>query len=156
MNIRRATRADLAAVNKLLRQVLEVHHAGRPDLFLSGCKKYADDELLDLFLDDNRPIFVAENAEKQIVGYAFCVKRKGEGGSVFTDLPTLYIDDICVDELARGRGVGKALYEYVAAYAKREGFARITLNVWSCNQGATAFYEKMGFVPYKVGMERIL
>ena len=43
--IRRATAADIPQIDELLRQVLEVHHAGRPDLFKGGVKKYTDEEL---------------------------------------------------------------------------------------------------------------
>ena len=73
-----------------------------------------------------------------------------------TDIRTLYIDDICVDENARGRHVGKTLYEYVVSYAEQQGFYNITLNVWSCNPGAVKFYEAMGLVPQKIGMEKVL
>lgn len=45
MTIRRATAADIPQIDELLRQVLEVHHAGRPDLFKGGVKKYTDEEL---------------------------------------------------------------------------------------------------------------
>ena len=44
MTIRRATAADIPQIDELLRQVLEVHHAGRPDLFKGGVKKYTDEE----------------------------------------------------------------------------------------------------------------
>ena len=43
MTIRRATAADIPQIDELLRQVLEVHHAGRPDLFKGGVKKYTDE-----------------------------------------------------------------------------------------------------------------
>ena len=69
---------------------------------------------------------------------------------------TVYIDDICVDEAARGLGVGRALYDHILAFAREKGAYNVTLNVWSCNPGAMAFYEKLGLVPYKVGMEKIL
>ena len=69
---------------------------------------------------------------------------------------TLYIDDICVDENARGLGAGRALYERILDYAREKGCYNVTLNVWSCNPGAMAFYEKLGLVPYKIGMEQIL
>ena len=68
----------------------------------------------------------------------------------------MYIDDICVDEKARGRHVGKAIYEHILAYARERGCYNVTLNVWNCNPGAMKFYEKLGLVPYKVGMETIL
>ena len=52
------------------------------------------------------------------------------GGRVMAEHDTLYIDDICVDEKARGRHVGKALYEYVRDYAQSIGCNNVTLNVW--------------------------
>ena len=61
-----------------------------------------------------------------------------------------------MDEAARGQGVGRQLYEYIVAYAREKGCYNVTLNVWSCNPGAAAFYEKLGMKPYKVGMEQIL
>ena len=72
------------------------------------------------------------------------------------ELDTLYIDDICVDRDARGTGVGRALYDHILGYARQRGCYNVTLNVWSCNPGAMAFYEKLGMKPYKVGMETIL
>ena len=44
MNIRRAELKDMAGINKLLNQVLMVHHNGRPDLFKANVKKYTDEE----------------------------------------------------------------------------------------------------------------
>ena len=75
---------------------------------------------------------------------------------LLVDAKTLYIDDICVDEKARGKHVGTALYAHVKAYAKSQGCYNITLNVWNCNPGAMQFYEALGLVPRKVEMEAIL
>ena len=155
MYIRRAKDTDLPAVNRLLSQVLTVHHRGRPDLFKAGTKKYTDPELLALFADDTRPIFVAEE-EGAVLGYAFCVFVCHRQDNILTDVKTLYIDDLCVDETTRGKGVGKALYRYVTDFAKEQGCYNLTLNVWACNQKAMGFYEAMGLSPQKVGMEQIL
>lgn len=156
MEIRRACSKDLEGVNSLLRQVLMVHHNGRPDLFKADVKKYTDEELLDIFKDDTKPIFVGVDEEGNVLGYAFCVYQQYVNHNVLTDIKTLYIDDICVDENARGQHVGKRIYEHVLAYAKENGFYNVTLNVWSCNPTAMKFYESLGLVPYKVGMEHIL
>jgi len=72
------------------------------------------------------------------------------------NLDDFYIDDICVDESARGQQVGRAIYEHIIAFAKESGCYNVLLNVWSCNPGAMSFYEKLGLRPYKVGMEKIL
>ena len=151
MEIRRAARSDIQGINKLLRQVLEVHHKGRPDLFKGGVKKYTDNELADIIADDSRPIFAAFDSGK-LVGYAFCVIQQHPGDNILTDIKTLYIDDLCVDENERGKHVGSTVYKYVLGYARSIG----CYNVTTCNPGAVRFYEKMGLVPQKIGMEKIL
>ncbi len=156
MNIRKATPSDLDGINKLLRQVLMVHHNGRPDLFKADVKKYTDEELLEIIADDARPIFVGVDGAENVLGYAFCVYQQHINDNVLTDVKTLYIDDICVDEGARGQHVGTKIYEFVKAFAKAEGFYNVTLNVWSLNPVAQKFYESLGMKPYKVGMEEIL
>ncbi len=155
MEIRRAQEKDCGGINKLLRQVLLVHHKGRPDLFRGGVKKYTDNELIGIIADDGRPIFVAEE-NGEVLGYAFCVFICHENDNILTDIKTLYIDDLCVDEDARGKHIGTALYEFVLDFAKKSGCYNVTLNVWSCNESAMRFYEKCGLVPQKVGMEKIL
>lgn len=156
MEIRRASEKDIEGINNLLRQVLNVHHNGRPDLFKADAKKYTDEELLELIADKNRPIFVAENGTGNILGYAFCVFQQHIADNILTDIKTLYIDDLCVDEMCRGEHIGRTLYEYVLDFAKREGCYNVTLNVWACNESARKFYEKCGLLPQKIGMEKIL
>lgn len=154
--IRRALPGDLEGINRLLYQVLTVHHNGRPDLFKANVKKYTDEQLLEIIRDDSRPIFVAEDGVGGVAGYAFCVFQNHEESNVLTDIKTIYIDDLCVDESSRGRHIGKCLYEYVLDFAKQNGCYNVTLNVWSCNEAAMRFYEKCGLKPQKVGMEIIL
>lgn len=156
MNIRRATNSDMEGINKLLHQVLMVHHNGRPDLFKANVKKYTDEELAEIIADDLRPIFVAVDDREEVLGYAFCVFQQHINNNILTDVKTLYIDDLCVDECMRGMHIGKRLYEYVLHFAKAQGCYNVTLNVWFCNPGAMKFYESCGLAPQKVGMEKIL
>lgn len=155
MEIRRAEALDLRGVNRLLYQVAEVHHKGRPDLFLGNAKKYTDEEVLQIFQDDRTPVFVAAE-DGEILGYAFCIFQEVSGSHALADVKTLYIDDLCVDENARGKHIGKALYDYVLDFAKESGCYNLTLNVWACNESARRFYEKCGLKPQKYGMECIL
>ena len=154
MIIRRANKNDVPFLNKLLIQVCSVHSEGRPDLFKRGAKKYTDNELIALLSDENKPIFVAEN-NGEVVGYCFC-ELQPRGGNIFHDRTTLYVDDLCVDEACRRQGIGERLYRYVVEFAKSKGCYDITLNVWSLNEKAIAFYEKLGLKPLKVYMEEIL
>lgn len=139
----------------LLEQVNLVHHYGRPDIFKVG-RKYTDDELVAIIHDETKPILVAVDETDFVMGYAFCIYQQHIGSQLMTDIKTLYIDDLCVDETLRGKHVGKALYEAAVTLARESGCYNLTLNVWSCNPGAMRFYEKCGLVPQKVGMELIL
>jgi len=152
--IRRAEERDIYYINKLLYQVLEVHHKGRPDLFKSNAKKYTDEQLKEIIHDDNSPIFVFDD-DGEIKGYVFCMILQTQNHNIFVDRKTLYIDDLCVDENCRAQGVGKALYQFAENFAKKIGCYNLTLNVWSCNQNALKFYEMQGLVPQKTNMEKI-
>lgn len=154
MQIRRATLTDIDGINKLLYEVHKVHSDKRPDLFKVGSKKYTNEELAKIIVDDNRPIFVYVDND-DILGYAFCVFIKNNSNSL-TDILTLYIDDLCVDENARGKKVGTSLYNYVLQFAKDAGCYNVTLNVWACNNSALKFYEKCGLSVQKIGVEKIL
>ena len=155
MIVRRAEIRDTDAILKLLVQVNMVHHNGRPDLFKRMVTKYNAEELKAILVNEETPVFVCVDEKDRVLGHGFCIMQHS-GGSLMVEHPTLYIDDICVDETAREQGVGRALYEQILAYAREKGCYNVTLNVWSCNPGAMAFYEKLGLVPYKVGMEKIL
>lgn len=154
--IRRAEEKDIDRINALLKQVLMVHANGRPDIFIPGTTKYTNEELAVMMKDDSKPIFVSVDENDVVLGYAFCIFEEVKNCNNMHDMKTLYIDDICVDEVCRGRHIATGLYEYVTDFAKKSGCYRVTLNVWECNPGARKFYEKMGMKPLKAAMESIL
>ena len=153
--IRRALEKDIPKMSDLLLQVCLVHHKGRPDLFRVG-RKYSEEELKELLKLEDRPILVSVDENDEVMGYCFCILQQHKDNSVLSDIKTLYIDDLCVDENMRGRHVGKELYEAALALARALGCYNLTLNVWSCNSSALRFYEAQGLVPQKIGMEKIL
>jgi len=155
MEIRFAKKEDIDGINSLLYQVLEVHHKGRPDLFYSGVKKYTDEEIFAILENPKTPVFVAVE-EGKVLGYAFCIFTEVKGSHILKDNKSLYLDDLCVDETCRGKHVGKSLYRHVLAFARENGCYNLTLNVWSCNESAMGFYEKMGLLPQKTVLEKIL
>jgi ribosomal protein S18 acetylase RimI-like enzyme len=90
------------------------------------------------------------------MGYYFCIFQQNSNSAVMTDIKTLYIDDLCVDERLRGKHIGQELYKAAVLLAKENGCYNLTLNVWSCNPSALRFYEAQGMVPQKLGMELVL
>ncbi len=156
MYVRRAQKEDINGLLKLLVQVDMVHHLGRPDLFKGPATKYNAEELEQIINCDDTPVFVCTDESGEIFGHAFCISKQEIGHSVLTDIKTLYIDDICVDEDHRKQHIGTMLYNHVRDFAKANGFYNMTLNVWNCNPGAVKFYESLGFRSQKIGMEMIL
>ncbi len=157
MIIRKAEEKDMDGINRLLMQVLMIHHKGRPDLFQGGHKKkYTDEQLKKIIQDEHTPILAAVDEQGQVLGYAFCILKQYVNDNILTDIKTLYIDDLCVDEHIRGQNIGRQLYEAAVAFAREAGCYNVTLNVWACNEPAMRFYEKCGLKPQKVGMEVIL
>lgn len=156
MKVRMAQEKDIARIHSLLAQVAMVHHKGRPDLFKPGKSKYTEEELKILLQDSSRPILAAVDENDCMQGYAFCIFQQYKNHNIMTDIKTLYIDDLCVDETMRGKHIGRLLYNAALDYAREHGCYNLTLNVWSCNESAMKFYESCGLKPQKVGMEILL
>ena len=148
--IRQASVADIPRLIDLLQQVDMVHHRLRPDLFKPDTTKYSEQELETLLGDESKPIFVYDAGD--VLGYAFCQITEVKDDRLLQDRKTLYIDDLCVDEAARGKHIGKALFDFVCDYAKLIGCHAITLNVWEGNDSALRFYQNRGMHPQKIGM----
>ena len=152
---RRAIEKDIPKIIYLLKQVCLVHYKGRPDIFKVGTK-YSTEELKAILKDETRPILVSVYENDNVQGYCFCIYQQHVNNSVLTDIKTLYIDDLCVDETLRFKGIGKELYESAVKLAKDTNCYNLTLNVWSCNQSALKFYESLGLLSQKICMELIL
>ena len=67
--------------------------------------------------------------------------------------PTCYLQDLFTDEVARGKGVGRALINGVYDQAKRAGASRVYWQTHETNQTAMRLYDKVaersGFVVYR-------
>ena len=149
--IRKASVADIPRLMDLLHQVNMVHHQLRPELFKPNTTKYSEQELETLLGDESKPIFVYDDGK--VLGYAFCQITQVKNDRLLQDRKSLYLDDLCVDETARGRHIGSALFEFVRDYAKSIGCHAVTLNVWAGNDAAMQFYQSKGMQPQKTGME---
>ena len=154
--IRRAEARDTDRVLDLLSQVLGVHHSGRPDIFKADATKYGREELAGMFRNDEDPIFVWADENDVAQGYLFCKTEQHVGHAVLTDVRTLYIDDLCVEERLRGHGIGRQLYEFAVRYARENGYYNLTLRVWNLNEPAMRFYKSLGLQTQNEHLEQIL
>ena len=83
--------------------------------------------------------FIAENQEKQIMGFAlyFFAYYTWVGKS-------LYLDDIYVKEELRGKGIGTMLLKKIFEVAKNENCKRLRWQVLNWNIPAINLYNKIG------------
>ena len=80
-----------------------------------------------------------------------------DAGNGVTRRVLSYTEDMMVVQVAFATGgVGTALYNAVIEYAKQCGCYNVTLNVWTCNPSAQAFYESLGMKQQRITMETIL
>lgn len=152
MVIRNAVKQDIPGMLALLKQVGQVHHEIRPDIFPAGTLKYDEAALAALLQNASRPIFIAD-VDGAVAGYCFCVHKVIEDTALSVGRQELYIDDLCVDEGHRRMGIARALYTHALAYAKEIDCNMLTLNVWCGNESAMHFYQQMGMRPRNIMME---
>lgn len=146
--------ADIPRIIDLLHQVNMVHHRLRPDLFKPHTTKYSHNELAAIMQTETQPIFVFDDGK--VSGYVFCQIQEVRDDQLLQDRKTLYIDDLCVDETARGKHIGRQLFDHVRDYARTIGCQSITLNVWEGNDAAMHFYQNLDMQVRKTCMELIL
>jgi len=156
MIIRKATENDVDRLRDMLFQVQALHAKGRPDVFKAGTHKYSKEEIMGFLSNELSPVFVADLGDGVAVGYAFCDIREQKETSNLKPSKTYYLDDLCVDEKYRGKGIGKQLYNYVLSQAELTGCDSLTLNVWHLNESAIRFYERVGMSPLKSTMEKVI
>jgi ribosomal protein S18 acetylase RimI-like enzyme len=65
--------------------------------------------------------------------------------SVWTGTDDCWLEDLYVDDSARGTGLGRALVEAAFERARERGCRRIELDVNEQNTAAIALYESLGF-----------
>ena len=102
----------------------------------------------ELLHNDNTHLFVAK-IEGKIVGMLTLV---------VVDIPTgrkAWIEDVVVDEAARGLHIGAALVEHAKEEAQRLGAKKIYLTSNPSRKAAHALYSKCGFGAYDTAVFRI-
>ncbi len=137
LSIRSATRDDVQLIADLIRGLaryerLEDQVATTPEKLedtLFGARPYAETIIAE---DDSTP-----------VGFALFFHSY----STFLAQPGIYLEDLYVVESHRGKGVGRALLERLAAIAVERRCGRLEWSVLDWNRDAIGFYERLGAVP---------
>ena len=87
-------------------------------------------------------VIVAE-VSGEMLGFLFIVVRI----DYFTHERFAYVEDLALAKAAEGKGLGRRLMDEAEDWARTLGFRRIGLSVWSQNDRARQFYERLGYQP---------
>lgn len=134
LSIRFARAGDEATVLRLVRDLATYER--EPDAV-----KATEQSIHETLFGDNPQVFafLAETGGAP-VGLALWFLTY----STWTGRPSLYLEDLFVDEAARGHGIARALLRQLAQEAKTRNCARIDWAVLDWNVEAMAFYERLG------------
>ncbi|MGM9523841.1 MAG: GNAT family N-acetyltransferase [Faecousia sp.] len=143
MEFRFADEADFEAVNRLARQVHELHVQWRPDLFRSVQYPITPEEFSAL-LQEQRLLLAQKDGT--VVAYAVFAMQ---GFDIPKLMPqkTLKLEEICVEEAYRRQGIAKALLQELMRLGKAAGCTDLRLTCDPHNAAGIAFYESLGMQP---------
>ena len=152
MQIRNMILDDYNEVDQLMAQVHQLHVNGRPDLYIDVEHIYSFDQFKEMVENEDMITILAEENDK-VIGICMVSMRTR---TCMVKRRTAYMEDLCVDEACRGKGIGKKLFLYAKDQAVKMGAERLDLMVWDFNENARKFYESMGMKPQRYIYETML
>ena len=96
------------------------------------------DRLSELVKSDNTFLFVASK-EGQVLGMLSLVVLKIPTGN------KAWVEDVVVDQSARGKGLGKSLMNHALEDAKKRGVKSIDLTSRPSRESANKLYQNLGY-----------
>jgi diamine N-acetyltransferase len=156
LEIRNAQEQDIQVIIQLRRQLDDLHAEIRPDVFVSA-NIYNEQDIKTYFDAEKSKVIVVETPEtNEPIAYAVLNIERMQKRTIFNQRSMIYVNDICVREDFRGKGVGKFIFNYIVDYAKNLNVDAIELDVFASNNEAIRLYETMGMKDKTRRMELIL
>ncbi len=149
ITIRPAKTEDYTNIEKIMKQVQQLHIDWRPDIYKETETVLPYDAFCDAVQKET--LVVAEVAG-EVAGLLSYIPRHIASGVQVTR-EVLYIDSMAVDEKYRGNGIGHQLFDYIKNIAREKNFDGIELQVNAKNMAAKKMYESYGFTEKSITME---
>lgn len=131
---------DFDEINKIAKQVHEMHVKWRPDIYVSVDEVIQKDLFKELVM--NKEIYVIKEKDK-IIGYVtFKINEKQRHG--MHDRKIINIEAIGIDKKYRNKGMGSKLINHIINIGKKQKCTDLYLSVNEENINAIKFYEKLG------------
>ena len=141
MNIELAKKEELKEINKIAKQVHDLHVKWRPDIFKEVDEPISEEMFQEMLL--LQEIYVAKE-EGKIVAYANIKIKEANNMPGYDYRKILNLEAIGVDEQYRNKGIGTQLIEYIINIGKQQGCTDFVLTVNEENVNAIKCYEKIG------------
>ena len=144
-SIREAVMADYEGLSEIFEEVDACHREALPHIFQKPDRIARTREYIsDIITSKDAALFVAEY-RGQIIGLAHVNVRESPDIPFMVPRRYAVIGDLIVRERFHRSGVGRSLVETAHQWALNKGLTEIELTVWEFNEGAIAFYDKLGF-----------
>jgi GNAT superfamily N-acetyltransferase len=145
--VRRATEADAEVVSALNADVQDLHAAAMPELFKpSGPQTFPPAMARDLLATDN--IILIAEVDTAPAGYAYAQIQRIPETSFCAAWDQVHLHHLSVRPVFRRQGVATALLAAVRGCGREVGIDLVTLQVWTFNEEARAFFRRQGFTTY--------
>ena len=152
IDIWQATRADAATVAALNAHVQRLHAEAYPWMFKHpNAGSLSDDDAWALMAKPGFVTFIAA-IDGEPAGYTIAEERRRPETGRHYPRDMMLIHEISVRDDARRRGVGRALIAAVQTHGRSLGIEMLTLETWTFNSDAHAFFASCGLKPYRMMM----
>jgi ribosomal protein S18 acetylase RimI-like enzyme len=154
VKVRPATNADVVALGRLGRLLVQAHHDFDATRFLPPSPRTEEGYgswLASQIREKDVIVLVAE-LDGEVVGYSYA----GIEGHDWMSLrgPAGVLHDILVDPAHRARGIGAELLAEVVKVLEARGVPRIVLSTAFLNERAQRLFQRAGFRPTMIEMTR--
>lgn len=141
INIELAKDGELNEINKIAKQVHDLHVKWRPDIFYE-VEEVISKEMFNQLIENNQIYVVKE--EKNIIGYAIINIKERKNIPGLYDRKILDLEAIAIDSKFRNKGIGTEFIKYIVNIGKKQGCTDLYLSVNEENINAKRCYEKIG------------
>lgn len=153
MIIKKATLKDYDKFFKLFCEVQDIHNNLYPRIFKKPSKKTMSKKVFKQYIDDRKSYIFITYDDNSPIGYVYIVIKPKVNTPLQLKSRSIYINQICVTEQFRKKGVAKKLIGQIIKLAKSKNINSIQLDVWGLNEHAQSSFKKLGFEAFNVKME---